>query len=469
MENFVNLHVHGVHSLYDAINTPEEIVQKTVELNQPGVALTDHGSLGGILRLKNAALKAGIKPITGIENYCVENLIEEDNKGKRIKQKNAHVILLAKNLKGYKNILHLNYLANKDVEHYYYKPRNIFDELFKYHSGIVVGTACIASGFANYLKRDMPYEAEKLFKKFVEVFKDDLFAELQINEIEEQKHYNKWLINQANKYGVPIVLTADAHYINPDGAEIQEFSFALRKDDDKEVGEEFQCHHLYLHNINDFKKLNALFDYGYSDYQIDMWCKNSIDVMNKIDFIIPERNKMILPRQAFDEDDRLMELVRQGMCEHFNVDDYKKVPKEYRERIRTELDIIIRKGVSRYFLILWDIFQFIKKEKISTGVSRGCFLPDNKVRILNNFVCIKDVKKGDKILTGFNKESYVNEVFKYDINEEISEITTEENKIISSTQDHKFLVVKNGLPLKIENAEWVEAKNIDIDDCLVKF
>lgn len=369
--NYVDLHVHSVYSVYDGLNTPQELVAKAAELGQPGIALTDHGQLGGILKLKEACKKSGIKPITGIENYCVENLVEIDSKtGKRIKQKNAHVILLAKNTKGYKNILRLNYLANQK-DHFWYKPLNTFDELFKYSEDVIVGSACIASGFSNLMQRGLYEEAEKLFITFTEVFKENFYAEIQINEIEEQKVYNSWLMNQANKHGVPIVLTSDAHYIDGSGAEIQKFSFDLRKEDDKEVGEEFQCHHLYLHTIDDFKRLNKEFGFNYTDEQIETWCDNSVDIANKIDFVLPERDRMFLPRQAFDEDERFMELTKQGIMEYFQVDNYEDVPQEYKDRIRTELDLIIRKGLCRYLLTLWDIFKFIKDKKISVGCGRG--------------------------------------------------------------------------------------------------
>ncbi|MDR0676122.1 MAG: PHP domain-containing protein [Elusimicrobiota bacterium] len=371
MENFVNLHNHSIYSLYDALDTPEDLVKRAAELNQPGIALTDHGMCGGWIRFYNSCKKFGIKSIFGIENYCIDKLEEYDEKKKRIRQKNNHVILLIKNDEGYRNLLRLNYEANKDETHFYYKPRNSFEELFKYSKGLIVSSACSSSGFANLLAEEKEDEAEKLFLKFLEVFKDNFYAELQINEMEFQKKYNQWLIDIANKNGVPIILTADSHYIDKDGGKVQEFSFYLRSDDDKEVGEQFQCHHLYLHNINDFKEQNQWFKYDYSNYQIEGWCKNTIDILNKINFIFPERNKMLLPRQAFDEDEELMKLTRQGLMKHFGVDKYEDCPLKYRERVKTELELIIRKGVSRYFLLLNDMAKFANENDIWRGPARG--------------------------------------------------------------------------------------------------
>jgi DNA polymerase-3 subunit alpha len=353
------------------MNTPEELVKQATEFNQEGIALTDHGMCGGWIRLNNACKKFKIKPIFGIENYCVNELEEYDEKKKRIRRKNNHVILLAKNNEGYKNLLRLNYEANKDETHFYYKPRNSFEELFKFSKGIIISSACSSSGFANLLLEGKAEEAENLFKKFLEVFKDDFYAELQINEMEFQKQYNQWLIDIANKNGVPIILTADSHYIDRDGGKIQEFSFSLRNDDDKEVGEQFECHFLYLHSINDFKEQNQWFKYDYSNYQIENWCKNTVDILNKIKFIFPERDRMLLPRQAFDEDEELMTLTRKGLMEHFEVDKYEDVPEEYRERVKEELELIIRKGVARYLLLLNDMAKFADEKNIWRGPARG--------------------------------------------------------------------------------------------------
>lgn len=369
MENFINIHNHSQYSIYDGMCYPEEIAKQAYDYGQQGVALTDHGAMGGLLRLNATCKKFGIKPIFGIENYLVDELEEYDGK-KRIKRKNNHIVLLAKNEEGYKNLLRLNYEANKDDTHFYYKPRNTFNELFNYHKGIIVSTACSASGFANLLAEKKEKEAEELFVKFLEVFKDDFYAELQINEMEFQKQYNSWLIDIANKKGVPLILSADSHYVDRDGGKTQEFSFSLRNDDDKEVGEQFACHYLYLHNINDFKEQNQWFKFGYTDYQIENWCNNTIDILNKVHFYLPERDKMLLPRQAFDEDEELMNVTKKGLVEYFNTE-YENIPEEYKERVKKELELIIRKGVARYFLLLHDMAKYANDNNIWRGPSRG--------------------------------------------------------------------------------------------------
>src|SRR5574344_1204760 len=152
MEKFIQTHMHSNFSIGDAINSPEQLIDKAVEKGHEAACLTDHGSLGGLLRFQKYALEKGVKPILGVEGYVVDALKKEDSKGKRIREKNNHIILHAMNRDGWKNLLYLNYLSCSDDEHFYYKPRFSFKELFEHSSGLCVGTACIASPFANLLK-----------------------------------------------------------------------------------------------------------------------------------------------------------------------------------------------------------------------------------------------------------------------------------------------------------------------------
>jgi DNA polymerase-3 subunit alpha len=353
------------------MNTPQELVDQAIKNGYEKIAITDHGSLGGAYHLHSSA-KNKIPYIVGIENYCVDELNQTGGK-KRIKGKNSHLILLAKNDKGYKSLLKLNYLANKDTEHFYYKPRNTFDEVFENKEGLIVGTACIASVWGRLLKDGKEDEAKLFFKKFVDEFKDDFYAEVHLNELKDsltQKMYNDYIISWANEFGVPIILASDAHYTTPDMAEIQELSFKLRKDDSKEAGEFFQCHHLFLHTEKDFKKMNLDFNYNYDNSKIEEWMSNSKIIADKCNFRFKEREEITLPRYCFDEYRELRRLSYEGMEKHFGVP-VKELPKNYQERLNKELDMYRKKGMARYILILWDIFQFARREDIYFSAGRG--------------------------------------------------------------------------------------------------
>lgn len=377
-DNFVPLHLHSVYSLYDGLGTSKEYIKKASEYGHRAVALTDHGRMGGLIDHRDACLKSGIKPISGMEAYLTRGLTSFDDKQKRVRTKNNHVILLAKNKKGYNNILKINYLSNKDEEHYYYNPRITYQELFENSEGIVCGSACLASGFAYFLKMDMEDEAEKLFIRFLDTFKEDFYAEIQLNEVRNdeggilkrgQFSYNNWLIETSTKYGVPIVVGGDVHYVNQEDHKVQELSFNLR--DDKESDEEFICKNLYYHRTEDFLRFNKEFGYNYNEGDLNTWISNSCYIADRIDFVIPERDRMFLPRMAQDEETVLVEKTMKGLVNHFNVKDISEVPVEYRDRAKHELALILRKGVSRYFLVLEDICSFSDSEGISRGPGRG--------------------------------------------------------------------------------------------------
>lgn len=378
IDKYVPLHLHSVYSIYDGLGTVQEYTQKAAEYGHKAMALTDHGRMGGVVEHRNACLKNGIKPIVGIEAYVTNKLIVNDDKGKRKRTKNNHVILLAKNDKGYKNILRLNYLSNKDEEHFYYNPRVSFEELFDNSEGIICGSACLASGFSNLLKYEREKEAEELFVKFIEVFRDNFYAEIQLNEVivneggiltRGQFSYNQWLIEKATRFGVPLVVTGDVHYVNKEDYKTQELSFNLRAD--KEDDEEFICKSLYYHKTEDFLRFNKDFGYNYKEEDLMSWIENSCYIADKVEFIIPERDRMFLPRMAEDEESELVSRSIEGLKNHFGVENLSDVPKEYQDRIKLELSLILRKGVSRYFLVLNDICDYADKEGISRGSARG--------------------------------------------------------------------------------------------------
>lgn len=371
MENYVPIHCHSTFSQYDGISTPEEMVEQAVKHGHKACAITDHGTMAGTYLFQQAALKAGVKPLLGMEGYVVDRLVDEDERGKRVRMKNNHVVLIAKNADGWKSLMRLNYLSNSDDDHFYYKPRFTFRELFENRKGLIVSSACLASGFANLLRLGREDDAISLFEDFINEFGEDFYAEIQLNELTDQKIYNSWLIGMATRYGVPIVIGGDCHYATPDGVAAQELAFRIRNDDENEVGQVFATRKLYYHGVDDFKQFNKEWGYGYTDAQIESWCANNVALADSVDFVIPERTKMHLPRQAFDEDGEFMRMAKEGLCKFFGVKNYSECPSEYRERLDFELRILVKKGVSRYFLILADILKFCEENNISHGCGRG--------------------------------------------------------------------------------------------------
>lgn len=374
MENYVNLHNHSIYSALDAVCTPEQLIDKAVEYGHKAIAITEHGNFNSIPRFQKYALSKGIKPILGMEGYVVETLQKFDEKGKRIREKNNHVVLHAMNETGWKNLMKLNYLSNSDEEHFYYKPRNSFKELFEHSEGIMLGTACLASSFANLLKRGEGEKAEELFQEFLIHFEDRMYAEVQLNEVSyedlSQKQYNDWLIFQATKNGVPIVLSGDTHYVNKDDWSIQQMAFQISRDG---VGEETQhvCKTIYYKGIDDYLYLNKALGFNYDEKQIREWCENSVKIADRCNYIYKPVTVSSLPRMAFDEEEEIKKLGIEGLKKHFGVVSIDACPKEYVERLKMETSIIIKKGMMRYFLCLKDILDWCDEQKIPRGKGRG--------------------------------------------------------------------------------------------------
>lgn len=369
MEKFTQLHLHTNYSIYDGMNTPAQMVAQAVKHGHAACAVTEHGNLSSTFIFQQECEKQGIKPLLGMEGYAVEDLTNEID-GKKVRTPNNHIIMIAKNEEGWKNLLRLNFLSNQDDGHFYYKPRFTFDELFEHKDGLVISSACLASITARAIIAGDEEKAKKYFDKFLETFKDDFYAEVQLNEIADQKKYDDWLIDYANKKGVPIVLTGDCHYAEPDGAIVQKVAFAIRSSDENEVGQEFGAKSLYYHGINDYLNFNKDFGFDYEESKILEWCDNTNLVAEKVNYRIPKRFKTLLPRQAFDEFKTLEERAKNGLAKHFNCE-YKDCPQNYKERLEMELLLMWRKGMARYLLCLEDITDWCSENNISRGVGRG--------------------------------------------------------------------------------------------------
>lgn len=469
--------MHGVNSILDGIGTLDEYAKLAKEKNHKSVALTDHGKMSGYHEHQKSCDKYGVKPIFGVEAYVVDNLITLEGE-KRIRGKNNHLILLAKDSVGYKNMLKLNYMSFADDSHFYYNNRFSHEELFEHSQGIMIGTACIASPFAYKLAKQNEIEAEKIFKMYLDVFKSNMYVEVQINEITNkmdnlekgQYSVNEFLIKLAKKYDAPICLTGDVHYANKADAEIQKLSLLIsqKKTVFDTDGFELEGKNLFYQDTDDFLRLNKEFNYNYPERDLYEWMDNTDIIAEQCNFIMKQPKRMRFPNLTDDDDLLLITKSREGL-EKKIIEKQIVNKKEYRDRLNYELEVILRKGFASYMMVLWDIFQFTEKENIMSGSGRGCFLPNEMVSMLDgSSKQIKDVIAGEMIKTGLGLEMPVKNVLEYDCDENVSKIKLKNNEEINCTSDHKIFVVKKGLDKKIENAKWVKAEEIKKGDFLVK-
>lgn len=378
---FVQLHQHThLGSRLDGISEISRYVEQAKENNHEFLAITDHGSLAAHYELQEQALKNDLHPLFGVEFYINDELETYNEKEKRVRKKDNHLITFAKNEAGYKNMLYLNYLSNKDTTHFYYNPRISRDELFEYSNGLIVGTACLASPFAYQIRMGNTELAEKELDSYLEVFKDNFYAEVQLNELTDeidnaqkgQYTVNEYIIDYANRKGVPIVITGDVHY-NDEGDDIlQTISLAIRnKDAIDNLSFEIESKNLYYHTVNDYLKFNKEFNYNYREEDILKWADNSVFIANKMNHIIEKPKNLRLPKMSKNDDHLIVNKAREGLAKKLNYSSYEECPDNYKERLNEELELILRKGFSSYFMILEDLMEYCEKNDIYRSVGRG--------------------------------------------------------------------------------------------------
>ena len=381
-KDIVQLHIHNhFGSRLDAVGSVEDYAKRAFEYKHPALAVTDHGRLTAILENQKACQKYGIKPIIGVEMYVTDELESFDPVDeKRKRTRNSHVIILVKNKKGYENILKLNYMSMSDEKHFYYNPRITKQELFEHHDGLMVGTGCLANPFATLLRQGKAEEAEKELLSYYNIFKSSLYIEVQLNELTKridslefgQRSVNDFMVNVGKRYNIPVVLTGDVHYLDKGQDKLQTLAIAIRdKATIDNLQFELESRELYFHDTKDYLEFNERWGYGYTKDQIMEWLYNSEQVAAQCNFLIPQREKIFLPKMTADDDKALIEKGKIGLAKRFKAENYSEVPVEYRKRLERELEIIIRKGFSSYFLIVEDITQFSIKEDIYGRIGRG--------------------------------------------------------------------------------------------------
>lgn len=470
---FTQLHIHTVMgSLLDSVSSSYDYAEKALALGHKSLAITDHGKMTGVYVHQQACDKYGIKPIFGVEAYLVDELRNVNDKGKRQRDKTNHLILLAKNEVGYKNLLKLNYISMKDDDHFYYTNRILQQELFDNSEGIIVGTACMGSKWGRLLMAGKGKEAANLYQEFVDHFKEDFYTEIQLNELnyemeslpEGQKTINDFLIDQANKHGVPIVITGDVHYLNKGQDQIQTISIAIRdKATIDNLTFEIESKNLYYHGEEDYLNFNKDFGYNYSTSDIMEWVHNTQIIADKCNYRIPERKKMYIPSVTENDDETLVRLSRDALDAKFD----NNPPKIYKERMSRELEVLLRKGFSSYVLILKDMIDYTLSEGYMTAPGRGCFVEDSLVKTSSGYKKIKDIEKGELVIAGTGKERACLDKYVYNIEEEIIELGLGNGKKIECTLDHKILILPKNKN-RFEEAIWKKAGDLMVGDRIVK-
>ena len=360
MSDFVHLHIHSEFSLLDGANRIKDLPVRAKELGMKAMAITDHGVMYGAIDFYKACKKEGIKPIIGCECYVAKR--SRFNKEPGIDNTYNHLILLAKNNQGYKNLSKMVSLSF--VEGYYYKPRIDKELLEKYHEGIIALSACLAGEVNQYILEDNIEKAEETALWFKNLFGKDYYLEIQNNGIKEQVLVNQKLIEMSKKLDIPLVATNDAHYLKKEDAYNHEVLLCIQTGK-KMIDEDrmkFDTDELYVKSP---KEMSEYFK------NIPEAIENTVKIADECNVEF-EFGHTILPNYDVPKEFKTHYDFFKKLCDDGIKKRYGENPsKQILDREEYELSVISRMGYVDYYLIVWDFINYAKTHGISVGPGRG--------------------------------------------------------------------------------------------------
>ena len=352
--SFAHLHVHTEYSLLDGFSNIKKLIKRAKELDMPAVAITDHGTMFGVIDFYKAATSEGIKPIIGVEAYLSARTMQD--RDSKLDRTSSHLLLLAENETGYKNLLRISSAAQLDG--FYYYPRIDHDFLAAHSEGLICTSGCMSAEIPRSLLDDKPEEAVRRMNWYYDVFgKDNFFIELQQHNIKEITDLNKKLLEMGMRYSAKYVATNDVHYINQEDSRLQDILLAIqtqtvltdpdrmRMSDDSyflrtpqemtrlfaEVPESLSNTLLIAERCN--------VDLGFKGYHLP-------------DFPVPEGHTV---------GSYLRHLCEVGAGKRYGD---RAASQQVRERIDYELGVVHKMGFDAYFLIVWDLCRYARENNI---------------------------------------------------------------------------------------------------------
>jgi DNA polymerase-3 subunit alpha len=351
---FVHLHAHTEYSLLDGCNRIKDYVRRVKELGMNAAAITDHGVMYGVIEFYKECKAQGIKPIIGCEVYIAPDSITLKDPS----SKYYHLVLLAKNQKGYQNLIKLVSLGY--TEGFYYKPRIDKNLLEEYHEGLVCLSACLGGQIPTLILNDKYEEAKESAKWFKKLFEDDFYLELQANSTVDQKKVNDALTKMSEEIDVDLVVTNDIHYTMKEDLEEHNLLIKIKTSDSSSSSG-------YWQDVGDYyvKSEEEMFNAVPIRAALD----NTQLIADKCNVEF-EFGKTKLPKfdvpKGYSSKEYLNKLCYDGL-----LNKYPDTWRDHEERLNYELDTIETMGYTDYFLIVWDFIRFAREKGIMVGPGRG--------------------------------------------------------------------------------------------------
>lgn len=363
---FIHLHVHSHYSLLDGLTKIDELVETAKKDGANAVALTDHGVMYGAIEFYKACKKAGIKPIIGMESYLAKGSRFERTATKDDEKRNYHLLLLAKNLTGYKNLVKLCSIAH--LEGYYYKPRIDWDVLQKHSEGLIACTACLGGEIPRLIMDGKIEQCKKRILEYNQLFgQGNFYLEIQPHiDIPEQEPTNLKMVELARELNIPLVATNDLHYLRQGDHDAQDILLCLQTKKKKtDQGR------MNMHGADFYYKTEAEMREAFP-YALDA-LENTIKIADSCNLEL-ELNQVHLPHfevpENFTGSSFLRKLCEDGLIKRYQKN-YLEVDEEIRKRLDYELSVVDKMGWPSYFLIVSDFVNWAKNRGIVVGPGRG--------------------------------------------------------------------------------------------------
>ena len=487
MTAFVSLHNQTNFSILDSLSSTKDLFARAKELEQPAIAITDHGTFGAAWEALKLSKSTGVKLIIGCEFFFSE---KEDDKLR-------HVILLAKNAEGYKNILTINRKGFDNNKNLSKKAVSIinWDMLEKHSEGVICLTACGNGIISQLLMRKEFDKAEETLLRLYKIYGDNLGIEVQPNNMKrngflqyeevDQQFLNRQLINLGKKHNIKVVAACNSQYVNKEDYDTHDILLAIGSHQPVHSGFrlKYNVPEFYLKSGEEVKNF---FKRNYGEESAEEFCANSLYFANMCEepewidpkFTNPSGKELAMfpVSSAKDYTDYLKWLETTSefnknlpedqsylrfRCESALKKHLENISPDmhqtYIDRVNDELETLEKQNFCSYMLIVADYLQWCVDNDISIGPGRGCLTGDTKVLTENGFKLLREVSAQDKVYTHTGTLNKVLHTFKYPVNEELIEFKTENSfGLLKMTSDHKVFASKS-----IDEApQWIEAKNL---------